>query len=47
LMCQLDQLRDGKIEKIVVREGIPRHLVLTSRLALSVARRTPPYGDPI
>ena len=33
LMFQLDQLRDGRIEKIEVRGGVPRRLVLTSRLA--------------
>jgi len=33
LMCQLDQLRDGRIEKIEVRGGVPRRLVLTSHLA--------------
>ena len=46
LMCQLDQLRDGKIEKIVVREGIPRHLVLASLPTSRAARRTPQCGDP-
>ena len=43
LMCQLDQFRDGRIEKIVVREGIPRHLVLaslpTSRAAPNTSAR--------
>ena len=34
LMRRLDQLRDGRIERIEVREGIPRRLVLTSPLAL-------------
>ena len=33
LMCQLDQLKDGRIEKIEVRGGVPRRLILTSRLA--------------
>ena len=33
LMCQLDQLKDGRIEKIEVRGGVPRRLVLASRLA--------------
>jgi len=47
LMHRLDQLTDGRIERIEVREGIPRRLVLTSRLALSAARRTPPCGDPV
>jgi hypothetical protein len=31
LMRRLDQLRDGRIERIEVREGIPRRLILTSR----------------
>jgi hypothetical protein len=26
LMCQLDQLKDGRIEKIEVRGGVPRRL---------------------
>ena len=47
LMRRLDQLRDGRIERIEVREGIPRRLVLTSRLALSAVHRTPPCGDPV
>jgi hypothetical protein len=38
LMRQLDQLKDGRIEKIEVREGIPRRLVLASRLASRPAR---------
>ncbi len=33
LICQLDQLKDGRIEKIEVRGGVPRRLVPTSRLA--------------
>jgi hypothetical protein len=33
LMCHLDQLKDGRIVKIEVRGGIPRRLILTSRLA--------------
>jgi len=33
LMFQFDQLKDGRIEKIEVRGGVPRRLVLTSRLA--------------
>jgi len=33
LMCQLDQLKDGRIEKIEVRAGVPRRLILTSRPA--------------
>jgi hypothetical protein len=47
LMHRLDQLTDGRIERIEVREGIPRRLVLTSRLALSAVHRTPPCGDPV
>ena len=31
LMSQLDQLKDGRIEKIEIRQGIPRRLVLSSR----------------
>lgn len=38
LMRRLDQLRDGRIERIEVREGIPRRLILTSRLAYAVCR---------
>jgi hypothetical protein len=34
LMGRLDQLRDGRIERIEVRDGIPRRLVLSSRLTL-------------
>jgi hypothetical protein len=37
LMRRLDQLKDGRIERIEVREGIPRRLVLTSRLVDRVA----------
>jgi hypothetical protein len=33
LMCQLDQLKDGRVEKIEVRAGVPRRLILTSRPA--------------
>ncbi|HEY1205388.1 MAG: hypothetical protein ABSH46_11815 [Bryobacteraceae bacterium] len=33
LMCQLDRLQDGRIEKIEVRGGLPRRLVIPSRLA--------------
>lgn len=33
LMRQLDQLKDGRVEKIEFRAGIPRRLVLTSRPA--------------
>jgi hypothetical protein len=33
LMRRLDELSDGRIERIEVREGIPRRLVLTSRVA--------------
>lgn len=33
LMRQLDQLKDGRVEKIEVRAGVPRRLVLTSRSA--------------
>ena len=47
LMRRLDQLRDGRIEKIEVREGIPRRLVLTSPLALRGARPTPPCGNSV
>jgi hypothetical protein len=48
LMGGLDQLRDGRIERIDVREGIPRHLFfLASRLAVNAARPTPPCGDPV
>lgn len=48
LMRRLDQIGDGRIERIEVREGIPRHLfVLTSRLALKATRLTPPRGDPV
>jgi hypothetical protein len=37
LMRQLDQIKDGKIERIEVREGIPRRLVLASRPAVTLA----------
>ena len=47
LMRQLDQLRDGIVERIEVREGIPRRLVLTSPLTLSATRKTLPHGDPV
>ena len=47
LMRRLDQLRDGRIERIEVREGIPRRLVLTSPLALKGARPTPPCGNSV
>ena len=47
LMCQLDQLQDGKIEKIEVRGGVPRRLVLSSRLASRAVRRTLPRGDAV
>jgi hypothetical protein len=30
LTCQLDQLKDGRIEKIEVRGGVPKRLVLTT-----------------
>jgi hypothetical protein len=33
LMRQLDQLKDGRVEKIEVRAGVPRLLILTSRPA--------------
>jgi len=33
LMRQLDQLKDGRIEKIEVRAGVPRRLIFTSRPA--------------
>jgi hypothetical protein len=33
LMCHLDQLKDGKIEQIDVRAGLPRRLIVTSRPA--------------
>ena len=33
LMRQLDQLKDGRVEKIEVRGGIPRRLILTTRPA--------------
>jgi len=33
LMRHLDQIKDGRIAKIEIREGIPRRLVLASRLA--------------
>jgi len=33
LMSHLDQLQDGRIEKIEVRAGVPRRLILASRLA--------------
>ena len=33
LMRQLDQLKYGRVEKIEVRGGVPRRLVLTSRSA--------------
>jgi len=47
LMRRLDQLRDGRIERIEVREGIPRRLVLTSPLASRVARPMPPCGNSV
>jgi hypothetical protein len=47
LMCQLDQLQDGKIEKIEVRGGVPRRLVLSSRLASRAVCRTLPRGDAV
>jgi hypothetical protein len=31
LMRQLDQLKDGRVEKIEIRAGVPRRLVLTTR----------------
>ncbi len=33
LMAQLDQIKDGRIEKIEVRTGVPRRLILASRPA--------------
>ena len=33
LMSQLDQLKGGRIERIEIRGGVPRRLILTSRLA--------------
>ena len=33
LMCQLDPFKDGRVEKIEIRQGIPRRLVLSSRPA--------------
>src|ERR1039458_8503432 len=41
LMCRLDQLENGRIERIEVREGIPRRLVLASLPMSRAARRTP------
>jgi hypothetical protein len=46
LMRRLDQLRDGRIERIEVREGIPRRLVLVSLPTSRAARRTLQRGDP-
>ena len=47
LMCQLDQLKDGKIERIEVRAGVPKRMVLISESASKGARRTPPCVDPV
>lgn len=33
LMSQLDQIKDGRVEKIEVRAGVPRRLILASRPA--------------
>jgi hypothetical protein len=33
LMRQLDQLKDGRVEKIEIRAGVPRRLIQTSRPA--------------
>src|SRR5208337_2628038 len=46
LMRRLDQFRNGRIERIEIREGIPRRLVLTSPLAFRGAGGTPPCSDP-
>ena len=46
LMRRLDQLENGRIERIEVREGIPRRLVLASLPTSRAARRTPQCGDP-
>jgi len=45
LMRQLDRLRDGRIERIEVREGIPRRLVFASLPTSRAARPTPHRGD--
>ena len=47
LMCQLDQLKDAKIERIEVRAGVPKRMVLISESASKGARRTPPCVDPV
>jgi hypothetical protein len=33
LVCNLDQIKDGRITKIEIRDGIPRRLVVASRPA--------------
>jgi len=47
LMSQLDQLKDGKIERIEVRAGVPKRMVFISESASKRARRTPPCVDPV
>ncbi len=41
LMLQLDQIQEGRIEKIEIREGIPRRLMI-SGLVNSTARTSAP-----
>ena len=40
LMSQLDQLKDGKIERIEVRAGVPKRMVLISESASNGAPNT-------
>jgi hypothetical protein len=46
LMRQLDQLKDGRIAKIEIREGIPRRLVAHLTAALDCPQSAPGTTHP-
>jgi hypothetical protein len=47
LMRQLDYIQEGKIEKVEVREGIPRRLILSGLVQSTVQTAGPRMADPI
>ena len=47
LMRQLDHIQEGKIEKIEVREGIPRRLMLSGLVQSTALPAGPPMADPV
>jgi hypothetical protein len=47
LMRQLDQIQEGRIEKIEIREGIPRRLMISGLVNSTALPAGPRLADPV